>query len=514
MREASTRKVMGGWPLLAASMARSCPGQAAAICSTSQAGCAVRACSCASTRARSAARSATNRRSTALVSPVARCAPSSRAASTAACTVASATLREYSIWWAATASSARMGLATPEGCVRSSSTAGARRRYQRSVPSVMARIAARSGAFARLASAASAERPQLITSSTARAAAARAGAPGAQGVLAKLPPGEGHAVRVVAYGDPPAPGPLHLGHTQAATTTAHKHEIILYGDDHSRIDAFNVFYRVVIVRCRGGLCLRRQDTQRLTFECRLGHRPGIEGPDLALDLEGIAAPVDARLGLLDAGCIRDALGGLGAGREAGSQAIERLQERRGAEARERLVERATGVARGNGEPALQQHRAGVPTRVPLHDRDPGLGVDEDGCPLDGRRSTPARQERGVDVEAPQGRQRENLAWQDQSVGDDHQHLRLPRLERRARLGAVESLRLRERHPRGECGALHRARSESAAAAPGPVRLRQNPDDAVSREQRREGWQREFRRAGKGDAQHYQPVGLADPKPWQ
>src|SRR2546429_340405 len=285
---------MGGWPLLAASMAGDCPGPAPAICCTSQARGARPAGSCPSPRARSDARSATNRRSTALVSPVARCAPRRRAASTAACTVASATLREYSIWWAATLSSARMGLATPDGCVRSSSTAGARRRYQRSVPRVMARIAARSGAFARLASAAPAERPQLITSSTARAAAARAGAPGAQGVLAKLPPCEGHAVRVVADGDPPAPGPLHLGHTQAATTAAHKHEIIVHGDDHTRIGAFNVFYWVVIVQCRGGLCPRRQDTQRLTFECRLGPRPGIEGPGLGLDLEGGAGPGQGR----------------------------------------------------------------------------------------------------------------------------------------------------------------------------------------------------------------------------
>src|SRR5256885_2174763 len=131
-----------------------------------------------------------------------------------------------------------MGLATPEGCVRSSSTAGARRRYQRSVPSVMARIAARSGAFARLASAAPAERPHLITSSTARAAAASAGAPGAQGVLAKLPPCEGHAVRVVAYGDPPAPGPLHLGHPQAASTALNEHEVVRYGEDPTRIRPF------------------------------------------------------------------------------------------------------------------------------------------------------------------------------------------------------------------------------------------------------------------------------------
>src|SRR5437660_7766909 len=342
MREASSRKVMGGWPLLAASMARSCPGQAAAICSTSQAGCAVRACSCASTRARSAARSATNRRSTALVSPVARCTPSSRAASTAACTVASATLREYSIWWAATASSARMGLATPEGCVRSSSTAGARRRYQRSVPSVMARIAARSGPFARPASAASAEWPHLITSSTARAAAASAGAPGAQGVLAKLPPGEGHTVRVIAYAEPAAPGPLHFGHPQAAATAAHAHEIIMYGDDRARIGAFIVLFRVVSAQAGVRLSPGRQDAQRLTLERGVGDGPGIEGPDLPLDVQRVAPPVDACLGFLDPWRVGDALGGLGAGREAAREPIERREERRGAQGRERLVERAAG----------------------------------------------------------------------------------------------------------------------------------------------------------------------------
>ena len=120
----------------------------------------------------------------------------------------------------------------------------------------------------------------------------------------------------------------------------------------------------------------------------------------------------------------------------------------------------------------------------------------------------------MNVDAPKRRQREDLACQDQSIGHDDEHLRVPVQKRGARLGAVESLRLCERHPRGERRALHRARGEFAAAAPGPVRLRQDPDDAVSSEQRREGWQREFRRPGKGDAQHYQPVGLADPKPWQ
>src|SRR4029077_7524047 len=99
----------------------------------------------------------------------------------------------------------------------------------------MARTAARSGPFARPARAASAEWPDVITSSTARAAAASAGAPGAQGVLAKPPAGHDHTVRVLAPGQPSAPGPLHFGHPQAAATAAHTHEIIMYGDDRSRI---------------------------------------------------------------------------------------------------------------------------------------------------------------------------------------------------------------------------------------------------------------------------------------
>src|SRR5260370_12210796 len=274
---------MGGWPLLAASMARSCPGQAAAICCTSHVGCAVRAGSCASTWARSDARSAANLLSTALASPAAACAPRRGAASTAAGTVSSTTLREYSTWWAATVSSARMGLATPDGCLIRPSTAGARRRYQRIVPSVMARIAARSGAFASEASAASAEWPHLITSSTARAAAASAGAPGAQGVLAlaKAPPGEGHTVGVVAHGDRPPPTSLHSRHVQAATAASYAHEVIMYADDHAMIVAFSALFGL---GCQGPrLC--RQDAQRFTVQDRFGHLPGTEGSVLALDLQ-------------------------------------------------------------------------------------------------------------------------------------------------------------------------------------------------------------------------------------
>ena len=106
----------------------------------------------------------------------------------------------------------------------------------------------------------------------------------------------------------------------------------------------------------------------------------------------------------------------------------------------------------------------------------------------------------MNVDAPERRQSEDLGWQDQSVGHDDQHLRAPGLERCAPRGAPESLRLRERQLMRLGRDLHRACGKPPAAPPGPVRLRQNPDDAVLSEQRGERGQREFRRAGKGDAQ--------------
>jgi hypothetical protein len=92
----------------------------------------------------------------------------------------SAALREYSTWCAAAASSERSRLLTLAGRLNRASSAGTSRRYHRSVPRVMARTAARSGVDSAAASAASADCPPEATASMARAAAASAGAPGAQ----------------------------------------------------------------------------------------------------------------------------------------------------------------------------------------------------------------------------------------------------------------------------------------------------------------------------------------------
>jgi len=83
-------------------------------------------------------------------------------------------------------------------------------------------------------------------------------------------------------------------------------------------------------------------------------------------------------------------------------------------------------------------------------------------------------------------QRQDLAWQDQSIGHDDQHLRVP-VQKRARASGL--LRV--------CGCASGTLEASAALFTGSQRVCgrgpgarsgcvRNPDDAVSSEQRREG----------------------------
>jgi hypothetical protein len=100
-----------------------------------------------------------------LTTPEARPSPITRLASTARCTCASAAPREYSTWWAAvTSNAASLGESSSNGRVDSGASAGCSRRYQRNVPSVMARTAARSTRSCAASRAASAERPSYTTS--------------------------------------------------------------------------------------------------------------------------------------------------------------------------------------------------------------------------------------------------------------------------------------------------------------------------------------------------------------
>src|SRR5580692_3664353 len=285
-------------------MTCACAGQADRRRSISQAGWAVRTTGSTSRRSKRARRSAAKRRSTALARPAAGTLPRRRTASTAACTVASGALREYSIWCAAHTSSACTAGSIARGRATSTATAGASLKYQRRVPSAMARIAARSGMPSAARSAASADSPRERTASTARAAPASAGAPGAQGVLTKALPQEGATVGEVARRNAPAARQLHLGHGQHALPAPDREVIVTYREDRPGFDAIRARMRHVSVTF---VCPRCVDAQLLPGKEGLCHGPGAERPDPAADGGGILAPVDARLRLVDLGRIGDPL---------------------------------------------------------------------------------------------------------------------------------------------------------------------------------------------------------------
>src|SRR5215467_2207265 len=117
----------------------------------------------------------------------------------------------------------------------SASSAGVSRRYQRSVPSAIARTADRSSPDSTSASAASAERPPATTASTTRAAPARAAAPGAHRVLAKAPSHDLEVVGEFGHRQHPAAGLLHLPDTQQTALSAlNQHDAVTQGDDRPR----------------------------------------------------------------------------------------------------------------------------------------------------------------------------------------------------------------------------------------------------------------------------------------
>jgi hypothetical protein len=131
--------------------------------------------------------------------------------------------------------------------------------------------------------------------------------------------------------------------------------------------------------------------------------------------------------------VADAFGRLGLRAQAatGGQ-LQRLDDQAPAQRGQAVVQAGRGVGLGDGQALFQQHVAGVQARIHLHDGDAGLGVAGLDGAVDGRRAAPARQQRGVDVEAAQARRVEHPLRQDQAVGGHHHHVGLRGLDGGAR----------------------------------------------------------------------------------
>ena len=101
--------------------------------------------------------------------------------------------------------------------------------------------------------------------------------------------------------------------------------------------------------------MRLPDPQPLSAKQRFGDRPGVEGAHLPRDLLGAAPPIDARLVLVDFGCVGRALRALRHGMHAaGLDAIERLEQQLRSERREALLQRSGIRALADRDPALRQ----------------------------------------------------------------------------------------------------------------------------------------------------------------
>src|SRR5690606_6985116 len=107
--------------------------------------------------------------------------------------------------------------------------------------------------------------------------------------------------------------------------------------------------------------LRGPDAQALAAKPRFRDRPGIEGPDLALENHGRAVPVEHRFSLVQLVRVDDAVFALRDGRRQAAleQTREALAEHFGTEDSETVVQAAAGFLRADRRAPFQQDRAGV-----------------------------------------------------------------------------------------------------------------------------------------------------------
>jgi hypothetical protein len=148
---------------------------------------------------------------------------------------------------------------------------------------------------------------------------------------------------------------------------------------------------------------------------------GIEGADLARQDRRRLVPVEPGLGLVDLFGIGDAVAGLCHGDKL-IEARQCFDHQFSAQRRKAVVQAAGAVLRVDGDGAGQQHGTGIETGFHAHDGDAGLRVSSLDGAMDRRRAAPARQQRGVDVDAAAARQVEHGLRQDEAVSGHHHEL--------------------------------------------------------------------------------------------
>ena len=127
--------------------------------------------------------------------------------------------------------------------------------------------------------------------------------------------------------------------------------------------------------------------------------PRVVGADPPLDGDGVLRPVEVAVFAVQLGnvagsgvVLRDARRG------AGREFCQSLREHGGSDVREPVVERATGLVRGNGDGFRKDDIAGIELADHVHRGNPGLRIAGIYSGLDASGPAVFRQQRGVQVD--------------------------------------------------------------------------------------------------------------------
>ena len=131
------------------------------------------------------------------------------------------------------------------------------------------------------------------------------------------------------------------------------------------------------------------DLDRLAAEQSLRAGKRVEGTNVAIQFGSALRPVDQRLGLFDLVRVSHAFGRLRFGRQW--QLAQRLDDQRGAQRGQTVVQRRRGIARFNWKGTAQQHRASIQPGLHLHDADTRCRIAGQQGALNRCCTTPTRQ---------------------------------------------------------------------------------------------------------------------------
>ena len=209
----------------------------------------------------------------------------------------------------------------------------------------------------------------------------------------------------------------------------------------------------------------------------MGQRPRIEGADQAVQFAGRTLPVNRRDLLVQL---------VGVGRQgvvlhfalqgSGSQTFDCLDYRRWAQFGQPVVQTAAGVFAADRGADLEQHRSGVQPGFHLHHGHAGFAVTRFDRALNRRRAAPARQQRGMAVDAAQAGNIQYRLRQDQTVGHHYQQIGPEVGQRLLVCRVTQPFRLHYRQAMLERECLDRTHRQFLAAAGGPVGLRVDGHD--------------------------------------